>query len=458
MSLVWNSFLDQLNINVLINNGTTPLDIALTLLDLNGVALSTSNFTIPPKGEFDVILNDLTGYSPDTYGSVKLEFDDSTNSLEGHSALYRLDPNGAATDTAVEFSFINSFENAQQGNSYAFFNTMQQNGSNTILQWLQIINSDASSAQTFTVNQYDLVGTLINTVNLSIPANGRRDIQGGHEIPGANQVGLIEIVPQDQNSNYLASIFRYGLGVDLNTITFAGALPFDFAHGDTSRAGISQPIITPISRGANAQNWLVVGNTGTSTALVDVEVFTNSSGLVQTFSNVALGAKAQSHILMNDFLQPGESGLAKITPQSGATIVARGDNYFLDPLGEVTTAYTSKVRLFSGGEHDSGYNTYLGQFNWLKLFNTSTSPVDINVEVYDGITGGTLGSQNLTLSAQRGIDLELVQSLNFNIPADNYGLVRVTPNVPGVVSSEALRIRQTNIPGEYDIIKGLFLR
>ena len=87
------------------------MDIALSLLDLDGVSLSTTNFTIPAKGEFDVIVNDLPGYSADTYGSIRLVFDDSTNSLEGHSALYRLG-NTSAVDTPVEFSFINAFENA----------------------------------------------------------------------------------------------------------------------------------------------------------------------------------------------------------------------------------------------------------------------------------------------------------------------------------------------------------
>ena len=81
-------------------------------------------------------------------------------------------------------------------------------------------------------------GVLLNTTEVSIPALGRRDLDGGHSNPGPNQFGLNEIVPEDPTAPYVAQLIRYG------TNSQGG---YDFAFPLVATSNNAQSTLVPVT-------------------------------------------------------------------------------------------------------------------------------------------------------------------------------------------------------------------
>jgi hypothetical protein len=262
---------------------------------------------------------------------------------------------------------------------------------------------------------------------------------------------LVELIPEDQSSPYLAQLYHYSADHPI-AVTAAS---YSFAAGATTRAGVNFTQLAPISSGGQGQNWLVVANTGLAATDVNLEFIDNSGAIDQTM-NIALGARSQQHININAILPSGQSGVARIKPQGDGRVIAKSMVYFLDGGGKVTAAYGAPARPLFGGSQFSGYNTFMAQFNWLKLFNTTGSAAEAGIEVYS-LSGNLLGSAVVSLPGGGGYDLEL-RSLGLELPSDHYGLISVRPQVSGSVFAELLRVKPWRQSPGIDLAKSLPLR
>ncbi|MDD2943120.1 MAG: FG-GAP-like repeat-containing protein, partial [bacterium] len=206
----WNGFLGMVNVLELVNPGNGTLLVDISLRDIDGVVVATEQVRIPAGGERDVIVNDLPGFSTNSYGLLTV--DAGNAEVDGRMTYYRLDG-----DTwGDEFDFVYSLElmPAITGETTCAWNTYAPAGvvagraePSITPNWLSIANLD-SSTRNFTITYRDQTGDIITTATLVIPSFGKRDIQAGHEFSTSGAVGLISITPESNSVPYIATVSR----------------------------------------------------------------------------------------------------------------------------------------------------------------------------------------------------------------------------------------------------------
>lgn len=425
---LWNGFLGMTNILELVNKGTSELPVTVSIYDIAGQQKSQTVIPVPAQGQYDLILNQVSGFSPDSYGIIKLEF--AGSSLEGRVSFYR----SAAAQSTYEFAFAVPFTGVLQGETAVGFNTFQpsralEDQGNAVSQWLSIVNLSATEEKTFTVRRYLSNGTLLSTSTYAVPALQRLDVQAGHEDAGPGQVGLNVIDPGDDASPYLAHLVRYGE----KQAVIPGVPSYGFAFPLLAKAGTSADQWVPISSGADGVNWLEVVNTSAGPAQVNVAFFDNG-GNVLNQRVVELAGYAQEHILASGMLSPGMSGAARISASNGTDVIAQSMFYFFDSLGHIDAMYGSQAGVVSDGSKVGSYNLFLGMYSWLRIFNVSDQAQQVDLSVF-GATGEN--ARVVDLPAHGGIDLGLHETANYGTALDSYGIVQLRGNV----LAEILRLR-----------------
>ena len=320
------------------------------------------------------------------------------------------------------------------------FNTQQPSldptqFNNQTPQWAQIVNLHPTEWKLFNIRLYDLVGNLILDEPVSIPPLGRRDKQAGHENPGQQQLGLVEIRPRDQSSPYLAQVFRYA--ADAPAFVFTDR--FSFATGVTSLRGIPFTINAPVSNGAGAITWAAVANVSDTAGTVEVNVIENGGTTVFS-TQIEVEARGQRHFNIDSVLPTGASGVIRFTPRDNLRIISETVSYFIGDDGRVSGAGVSPGRFIYAGDYHVPYNSFLGQLNWIRLQNTFNREAIVTIEVYDE-DGNSLGSTSVTLGAKEGRDVELALSLGLPVDPDNYGLVRISSNITAAVFTTLYRVK-----------------
>ncbi|MCC6221790.1 MAG: hypothetical protein IT291_11175, partial [Deltaproteobacteria bacterium] len=408
--VLWNGFLQMVNILELVNKGTSDLSVTISLFDINGVEQSETTLDISAQNQRDVIVNDLTGFSADSYGLLRLTF--SSANLDGRMFFYRtLD-----SYQSYEFAYALPLSNARDGTSYVAFNTFNPSlnaadSGDQVLNWLSIVNL-SSETESFEINRYGLDGTLLATQNIGVQAFGRTDIDGGHG-EGDNVVGYNEIVPADPSAQYKAELVRYGQRTDS---TFAFAFPLVSTSAEDEHW-------VEISAGGGAQNWLEVQNIGADAQNVNLYFYDNNGNLV-SLSNAALGARSGVHLDASAVLGAGQSGAVHIQgTDDNDVLVAQSMFYFRDSSGSIEAMYGSQPPSSLGGTRWGSWNLFLNAYNWLRLFNTGDSTADVVVTVYNG--NNTPTERAFALAPKSGTDLGLHETSSFATSVDTYGSVKV---------------------------------
>lgn len=431
----WNHFLNQENIVEIYNKTTSPLAVFVSLFDGSGNQVEQTDFMLNSYKQRDTILSGFDNFTTDSYGIVKIELSHSDNG--GRVFYYKQDTN----NIDYQFAFGLPFANTLMGSSYVTFNTYnptrnvdQQN--DLIAQWLSIVNLNKSGLKHFDVIRYDQVGTVIDQRTISVSPYGRRDIEGGHENPGPDNVGLIRVAPSDLTSPYIAQLVRYSGNAPVGTVPNN----YYFAYPLIAQEGSNEVQYAPISTGANGVNWLEVVNTSQMPTEVYVELYDNQGKLVGAF-DVYLESHGQRHINVGERLSAGNSGIAILRPQGSAAIIAQSMFYFFDAIsGNVTSMYGTQAKTISPGTTLSGtYNLFLNNYNWLKVFNISNERVSVNLSVYADPNNPTVLS--FELPPKSGRDLGLHESLAYGTTTNSYGVFKVESNKSSSLVCELLRIR-----------------
>ena len=435
---VWNSYYRQQNFAGLMNTGDLPVNVTVTFYDNLGNVLHTvTNLVIPPKSEQDLSINALPGYDLDTYGFVKVEFD-REGDFDGFSSYYRYDDDGFDD---VGFSILKPFENVQLGNTYGLSNTMQpsidpDDAGNNLPQWMQIVNLNPTDVKEFRVKVYNVAGEEVSNRSFFLPPFGRFDTQAGHEEPGAENLNLVEVIPTDASSPYLAQLYYYSADDPIATL----ADTFSFANGTTASLGGRFTQYVRVSTGSDAGNWLILANPGNATSTVNV-VITDKSGAELSDQDYTIGAKQQLHLFMNEVLPAGSTGIAKIKSTDGTRVLAKAMAYFRDDSGSVTASYGSRGRPVLGGDYYSAHNSFFPlSFNWLRVQNVVDETVTVTAKVYD-IAGNLIGTSIFDLDSDKGVDVDLETTLGIELADGSYGLIEVTSSVNGGIFADLLRVK-----------------
>jgi len=429
---LWNGICDQGNFLSLSNSCAMPVTISVNLNDRDGSFLSSDSFSIPANGHFDYPVSDMSGFSLFSYGVVTVNANPGS-CVVGSMGLYT----PGDTPDAINSYFSTSLEQQRTGTCFASFNIFNPSldavDSNLATSnWLQIANLD-TAAQVYTVNRYNFDGNLVDTDLVSLAPLARQDIAIGHDEGIANQFGFIEILPANATAPYIAQLFRYGV----DGTTLAGERISSFSLGDSCSVGSTMTRYANVTRGAGAFSWLELHNISMANETVTVDVLSNSSGLVSSQS-FTLGALQTLHTDVTASLMPGESGVAVISGSGANSLLAKSTIYYYRPDMRVSTAYTMEAGGLLPAQSSANYNTFLSQFNWLRLHNISATPQSVTVEVFDS-NAISLGMQVVGINPSEGADVDL--NGIFALPANTLGQVVVTASGPGVLYGDLLRIQ-----------------
>ena len=433
--VIWNGFLKVTNIIEVSNKSSQSASVHLTLYDISGVDRHQFDIPLGPLGQYDVIVNDIPGFTADSYGIVKLEFDAAfNNQIDGRTFYYR--PNSAGT---FDFAYSIPFTKPLVGRSSVGFNTFQPSGNpgegtNLVAQWLSIVNLEPDEFKVFTVNKYGQGGELIGSAMVSVPPLGRTDMDGGHIVPGPSRVGLDTIIPQDPTAPYQAVLIRYGG----NAPPGRTADRYSFAFPLLARAGDGEIQRVPISTGGGAQNWLELINPTSGTVNIAIKAYGNN-GQELLSTAVGLGAYQQQHLNIGSLLASGESGSAELQPSVPGSLIGQSMFYFRQGRGEIASMYGSSIRESYGTVLYGNYNLFLGMYNWLKLTNTLGTESSVAMTLYRG--SQQISSHTILLPPHGGIDLGLHEGSVFGTIPDSYGVVRIEGDTAGAIGSELLRLR-----------------
>lgn len=431
---LWNGFLSMQNVVALINRDNTALGVVAKMLNQDGHQLSTTSLLIPANGEVDLAVNLLPGFHEMALGVLRLEFD--RNVFDGNGFFYRF----AKDNKTLEYMAGTAFDSALTGTSYVSYNTFQPSRrpgqfDNEVTNWLSISNMDSGATKQFTVRLYAQDGGIVKTSVLSVPPLGRRDIAAGHDDPGPSHAGTVQIVPTDDTAPYTASLARYGASAAVSAFAkfyhFAVLLPARNQTEGTEWA--------PISRGADGENWAVLTNTSNTTGTFRLR-FLSSNGSELSSLDVAVPAHGQLHAFANAILPSGGSGLVEVTPLDARQYVCESTFYFYDQSnGELTAAYASPSRRPLGGALIGSYNTFLNQFDFVKVFNVGNVVSSETFTLNNG-AGTALGSSSMQLDTMQGSEFA-VHELPYAPGKNVFGSFGISAGHSGITLAEILRIQ-----------------
>jgi hypothetical protein len=358
----WNGFLEQFNILTVQNTCPSAEAVELTLFDADGIERSSQVMEFAGNSQLDVSLNALEGYQVDQVGTVTLSYENS-GCISGNLARFKLDASGSG---GYDFDLNLPLVNMSTGKTYASYNTFQPSlnpadAANPVYNWLEVINLSGGDLG-FTKNIYDVAGALVESEEVVIPSQARRDLQAGHENPGPSNVGIVELIPTDPEASYFARVMRYGS----NPAVSGG---FDFSSSSDAAVGETGCMYASVSSGADGENWLVVSNLGSEEAPVNVQMATGGLSALNFPAVISIPAKGQAHINTNGSLPAGGAGVATVCALNAQPLSVESNFYFRDAeAGNVSSAYTRRSDGGVCGDTSvASYNTFLGQNNWLRL-------------------------------------------------------------------------------------------
>ncbi|MDD2943863.1 MAG: carboxypeptidase-like regulatory domain-containing protein, partial [bacterium] len=437
----WNGFLDMVNVLELLNPGTSELVVDVALHDIDGGVVATKQLRIPAGSQRDVIINDLPGFSLDSYGLVTV--DAGVDEVDGRMTYYRL----SGDSWGDEFDFVYSLElmpemsgettgvwnthlGQQSSSSAAIFGALQLGTLVTIIptttpNWLSVANLDSVS-RNFTITYRDQTGDSITTATLRIPPLGKRDIQAGHEFSDNPAVGLISITPENNSDPYIATLSRYG---------------DRFAFTTATQPGNSAVVALPA--GGEGLNVLELVNVSNATNNVELSWY-DMNGELLKIQTAHLPAYSQQHFIPTDVLPEGSYGSVVIAPS--ANIIAGAASYLYDNTGEVVTAHYLAARESLGRVFSGTYNTYLGMYNWLRVTNNSAANQNAVIDFGGG------GTDTVFIPAHGRRDALIPSGVDVD---DTYGSFTLESTVPGVLSASVVRRREVGGVVDFQSVVGL---
>jgi hypothetical protein len=417
----WNGFLGMINVLELVNTSASKAEPRVVLYDLHGDVLSTTVFAVEAGSQRDVIVNDLEGFSATSYGIVSVVSDD--NPLDGRITYYIPGEDGWGKSYDLVFSL--PFFNPHRGASHAIYNSYNpsKNAADQeylVPTWLSVANL-GTSTETFDIQYRGQDGSEIATAELSIPPNGKRDIQAGHEFSGSAAVGLVTVTPPNPATPYVATVTRYGRKAEEGR--------YGYGFGVPTRSGNSSKMVIPVSNSGEV-NAVELVNTVNATNAVSL-IWYDQDGNQLRAETRTLPAYRQEHLIVSDILPEGTSGSLLIDASS--PVIAGSASYFYHPSsGEVLSATYIEASEAFGRIMSGTYNTYLDMTNWLRVINLSDNAQDVTIDY-----GDTSASLRLQGHARR----------DMGIPSDTtsvnseYGSFKLQSTVSGVLSSSVVRVR-----------------
>ncbi len=460
----FNTYLNQWNYLELISAGSKPIDVRVRLFNLLGQELVSVVANLAANSQRDIDVNtllknacishpslctsfpDLDGNGvPDTYGLIRLEFEDSDpdRRLLGRMSNYRQNP-GASS---FSFAFARELSNPIRGASYSASNTYDPQGSGYLVpNWTEVINLSASKAAKFLYNLYDQGGARILSERFTLPPLGERDLQAGHEIRNPDgsvdeNVYLVEVIPEDENAEYLMYVSRYS-----SNAPGANALTYNYAFSLEGRNGESESVFAPITAErredlcATTSNWVEVVNVRDIPVRARA-IFKNVGGTITGDQRMVLAPKSQFHFNATAMLPAGGLGTVEISSEEPKGLISQSLVYYHDcEVNQLQTAYVTPLAKRGNSSLAGTANTFLEMENLFRTY--ATVPDSVTVQYSIRPVGGDEVSDAFILQEQRIKEINLNNNPVFSLPSNSYGILTLATGAAGDAASQVLRLRR----------------
>ena len=372
----WNGFLGGMwNIKELVNLGYEDVAVETTLYDIQGSIQSVQSFTIAPGAQFDLLVHDMNGWRPNSYGKVcSRVIGEQGGAIDGRMVYYKEKPEGG-----FQFAFAMPLLNGIRGKQFVTFNTFQpslkiQDSENLRSNWIQLSNLEKNT-QRGSLIFYDMNGDELARRSLELPAGARRDFSG-HQF-GNNLVGLVEWAPEDEFAYFQLRNVRYYYDNAFGNESFQAAFQLESSLG--SGQVLSAPINT---RGASSV--VEVSNTDNKAVDVTLSIY-NKNGTLVSKQERSLAAHSSWHVVVDQLL-PNQEGMMQVQGSEAASLIATLMQYGREQDGGIRYLYGIQAKESMGAFFQGSYNTFLGQGCELIMLNSSDSSVSAGVHLtrFDG--------------------------------------------------------------------------
>ena len=491
----FNTFIGQWNFAELVNQGTLEKTVKLTIYNLFGQEMVTRTVVVAGQSEVDVDINGLVQYScdvlkqgceyfqdlsatrgdenglgrpdgiVDTYGLVKVEFDDTDpdQRLAGRISMYR--PN---VDGSFSFAFAREFRNPTKGQrTFAVSNTYDPRGDgNLVPNWAEVIalgkrqadGSIKSESLSFTLKMYKQNGQLADTRNFTLPGLGEFDYAAGHEFTDVTgevieSVYLIEVIPSDPEAQYLMSVARYSSNAPRGTdpATYNYALVLDGDTGSTqpqfTTVGSATVGVSSVSSNVTTENWYESACVSSTGCRIQV-LFRNSSGTIIANQIDNYAPYSQIHLNAGAIVPKGTSGSVEVRVITGKT-AGQSMSYLHGELNDLQSGFASPARVIGKKSQAGSINTFLNMQNILALTATSTAATTaaLNAKTFDGASF----SASVGLNSDGASSLSVTGSGLLGVPQNRFGAMLMSTNSAGQALAEVRRVR-LDAKGNVDFI------
>ena len=416
---LWNSFLGMWNILEVINNTNIAQEFEINTFNISGGLISTQTFTIQPGVQQDILVHDFQGIVPNSYGLITID-----GAVTGRMLYYRpLNPQGDDFDFAFAIPLNSTPSTGTTGVGYNTFEPSSAPVSN----WLSLVNLE-DTQEILTVNRYSQQGELLDQREFTLQPRSRLDIDGGHQFPGRFNVGYLEIVPQNNQAQYLGQLIRYGIQLDGN---------IDFAFPLLSKSPSAGKLTAPANTVNNSDNWLEVINPNSFPINVDINFF-NTNGVQRDINSQTIPPNAQIHYYINGQIGNNEIGSVDIT--SNSPMIINSMVYEGITGGQpLQTMYGLQAVPNTPSLFNNSYNLFLGMQNLLRINNLSDETITFTVDVttiFDQAPGST---NSFSIAPRFSGDLNLNDFATFGTATNTYGSVAISTNNPNDIQAYVLR-------------------
>lgn len=437
----YNTYIKATNVLELVSVGNATANVKVSFYQIDGTFQKAVRVDVPSLSQLDLDVNTLVGKN-NTYGIMKIEFNNSTAKLQGRTSIYRLEDSGSD----YSFAYALPLRTPLTGTNYITSNTYDPQGRGFVVpNWVTLTNL-AETTETYTYNTYDQSGSLLRTQAITLAPFQRIDVEGN--VGTAEQVFLNEIVPPNSTVPYLANVIRYASNTKPggNFSSYLYAMPIFASAG--SGATQFMPISNQSADCYQQSNWVEVLNVDSSSANFVLN-FRKEDGTSVGSTNFALQGKEQYHFNADTLLdlKAGKFGMVSLEPVVGNKIVAQSVVYYHDcKSNNLQAAYNvSGIDPSTLSPYVSSFNRFLSMENELFVLNASGASRTIGLTLRE--SGNTIHTSSASIPLFGTINKSL-NATTFGTSPDTYGIIQVTNSVSSPLTGYNLRVRKTGTGGK----------
>lgn len=420
--LDWNGYLSNLSqIAEYRNASGFPLGLRVELRNIEGVVQSLENLTLNASEQRDLIVNDLSGFEPNIYGTIcAIVTSGLADGLDAQLSTYEF------TGTSFNFASVTPYVVSRSGAQYLMYNHFYPSRDaaelgNARYGFVQISNEEAT-AQTGELVFYDFQGVQVRRVAVTVPAKGRRDYDT-HTL-GNDTVGMLAWLPTDSSAAFRVVLNRYYFA-STNRLIAIASIP--------AKRGTGAEVVSAFD---TASKVAVVELSNTTAAAVTAEVFVSTATGAATAANpltVNIPAMGTRHVVLNEYVDNG-AGNVQVSSSAVGSLIAETFEYGLNAVQGLAYVANAPAQKPQGRELRVSYNNFLGGCV-LRLVNSSNAAVasSLSMTRYDGTHLPVATPVNVPANGVTQVDICA------NETESAYGEVLIIPATRGSIYADMLR-------------------